>query len=54
MDARVLAQMVRQHRVGRYRVEFRILDESRLVNVATMDLEVIFKGTFFDQIMRPQ
>jgi hypothetical protein len=52
MDPRVLAQTVRQHRVGRFRVEFRILDEGRLVDVAPLDLEVISKGTFFDQLLR--
>jgi hypothetical protein len=54
MDPRTLGQMVRQHRVGRFRVEFRVLDDTRLVGVATLDLEVVFKGTFFDQILRPQ
>jgi len=53
MDPRGLAQTVRQHRVGRFRVEFRILDESRPVDAVTLDLEVIFKGTFFDRL-RPK
>lgn len=54
MDARMLGQMVRQHRVGRFRVEFSMLDESLLVGVAAMDIEVVFKGTFFDQMLRTQ
>jgi len=54
MDPRMLGQMVRQHRVGRFRVEFRMLDDAQLVGVATLDLEVVFKGTFFDQLLRSQ
>jgi hypothetical protein len=52
VDVRMLGQMVRQHRVGRFRVEFRVLDDTRLVGVAPLDLEVVFKGAFFDQILR--
>jgi hypothetical protein len=46
-----MALMMRQHRVGRFHVEFRILDEGRLDGVARVDLEVLLKGSFFDQML---
>jgi hypothetical protein len=49
-----MALMMRQHRVGRFRVEFRILDQGRLDSVAGADLEVAFKGSFFDQMLPPK
>ena len=52
MDPRGMAQMMRQHRVGLFRVEFRILDEGRLAGIAGFDLEVVSKGSFFDQMLR--
>ncbi len=54
MDPRGMAQMMRQHRVGLFRVEFRVLDEGRLDSVAGADLEVVFKGSFFDQMLPPK
>jgi hypothetical protein len=50
-DPRGMALMMRQHRVGRFHVEFRILDEGRLDGVARVDLEVLLKGSFFDQML---
>ena len=44
-----VAQMFRQHRTGLFRVECRVLDEARVVGVAGVDVEVVFKGRFFDQ-----
>jgi len=38
--------------VGRFGVEFRVLDGAVPVGVATLDLEVVFKGTFFEQLLR--
>jgi len=46
-----MAQIMRQHRVGLFQVEFRILDEGRLAGVAGSDLEVVVKGNFFDQML---
>jgi hypothetical protein len=54
VDPRGMALMMRQHRVGRFRVEFRILDQGRLDSVAGADLEVAFKGSFFDQMLPPK
>jgi hypothetical protein len=51
-DARTMAQTIRQHRAGRFHVEFRVLDETRLVGVPSLDLEVVDKGAFFDQMLR--
>ena len=47
----VLAGMFRQHRVGRFQLECRVLDQGRLLGVARTDLEVIFKGRFFEQML---
>ena len=41
--------LFRQHRVGRYTVLCRIMDGSDLVAEASADLEVVFKGNFFEQ-----
>ena len=38
-----------QHRVGHFQVECRVLDEGRLLGEGRADLEVLFKGRFFDQ-----
>ena len=54
VDPRGMAQVMRQHRIGHFRVEFRILDEGRLDSVAGVDLEVVFKGNFFDQMLPPK
>jgi len=51
-DPRGLAQMVRQHRTGRFQVEFRMLDEGRLAGDGTFGLEVIDQGSFFDLLLR--
>ncbi len=50
-DARTMAQTIRQHRAGRFHVEFRVLDETRLVGAPSLDFEVIDKGAFFDQML---
>jgi hypothetical protein len=52
MDPRGMAEMMRQHRVGLFRVEFQVLDEGRPAGVAGFDLEVVFTGNFFDQMLR--
>jgi hypothetical protein len=41
--------LFRQHRVGRYRVDCRVLDEGRQVAASSAEFEVLFKGRFFDQ-----
>lgn len=40
----ILAPMVSQYRVGRYRVECRVLDGDRMMGVGRVGLEVLFKG----------
>jgi hypothetical protein len=41
--------LFRQHRVGRYRVDCRLLDEGRQLAASSAEFEVLFKGRFFDQ-----
>lgn len=43
------APYFRQHRVGRFQVDCRVLDEGKVVGIGRADLEVVFKGNFFDQ-----
>jgi hypothetical protein len=43
------AALFRQHRVGRYRVDCRLLDEGRQVAASSAEFEVLFKGRYFDQ-----
>jgi hypothetical protein len=43
-----LAEFVSQHRVGRFLVECRVLDEERVLGVGSVELEVLFKGRFSD------
>jgi len=39
----------RQHRLGRFQVDCRVLDEGKVIAAGRADLEVVFKGNFFDQ-----
>ena len=41
-----LREFVYQHRVGHFQVECRILDGDRVMGVAVVELEVLFKGRF--------
>ena len=43
-----LREFVYQHRVGHFEVECRILDGDRVMSVAVVELEVLFKGRFSD------
>jgi hypothetical protein len=43
-----ISRFVSQHRAGHFRVECRILDGTRIVGVAVVELEVLFKGRFSD------
>jgi len=43
-----LRELVYQHRVGHFQVECRILDGDRVLGVAVVELEVLFKGRFSD------
>jgi hypothetical protein len=43
-----LREFVYQHRVGHFEVECRILDGDRVMGVAVVELEVLFKGRFSD------
>jgi len=49
MGPQALTPIFRQHRVGRFQVGCRLLDEGRVVGVGRADLEVLFEGRFFDQ-----
>ena len=41
-------QLVYQHRVGRFRVECRVMDQKQVLGIGTVQLEVVFKGRFSD------
>ena len=43
-----LREFVYQHRVGHFQVECRILNGDRVMGVAVVELEVLFKGRFSD------
>lgn len=43
-----LREFVYQHRIGHFEVECRILDGDRVIGVAVVELEVLFKGRFSD------
>jgi hypothetical protein len=49
MGPEAFTQIFRQHRVGRFQVECRVFDEGRLLGIGHVDLEILFKGRFFDQ-----
>jgi hypothetical protein len=41
-------EFVYQHRIGHFQVECRILEGDRVMGVAVVELEVLFKGRFSD------
>jgi len=43
-----LQQFVYQHRIGRFRIECRVMDGSQVLGVGTVQLEVVLKGRFSD------
>jgi hypothetical protein len=43
-----LQHFVYQHRVGRFRVECRVMDGKRVLGVGTVQFQVVFKGRFSD------
>ena len=43
-----LQQFVYQHRLGRFRVECRVMDGTQVLGNGTVQLEVVFKGRFSD------
>ncbi len=43
-----LQKLVYQHRVGRFRVECRVMDGRQVLGTGTVHLEVVFKGRFSD------
>jgi len=43
-----LQQFVYQQRVGRFRVECRVMDGTQALGIGTVQLEVVFKGRFSD------
>ena len=49
MKPDVFVGLFRQHRIGLFRVECRVLDGDRLLGIGAVALEVLFKGRFFDQ-----
>jgi hypothetical protein len=49
MGPGVFERIFAQQRIGHFQVECRLLDEGRLIGTGRGDLEVLFKGRFFDQ-----
>jgi len=49
MGPSALAPIFRQLRVGRFQVDCRVLDEGRVIGMGRAQLDVLFKGRFFDQ-----
>ena len=49
MKPETFVGLFRQHRIGSFRVECRVLDGDRLLGIGEVALEVLFKGRFFDQ-----
>ena len=47
--ASAFAALFRQHRVGRFLVDCRVIDDGRQVASGPAEFEVLFKGRFFDQ-----
>lgn len=43
-----IQKFIYQHRVGRFYIECRVLDEKRVIGIGTVELEVLFKGRFSD------
>jgi hypothetical protein len=43
------AALFRQHRTGKFQVECLVFDQGRLLGEGHFDMEVLFKGNFFDQ-----
>jgi hypothetical protein len=43
-----IREFVSQHRIGHFQLECRILDGDRVMGVAVVELEVLFKGRFSD------
>jgi hypothetical protein len=51
-NPQMLVPMFRQHRIGRFEAECRVLDQGRLLGVGRAQFEVLFTGRFFDLILR--
>jgi molybdate transport system substrate-binding protein len=49
MGPAAFAGIFRQHRVGKFQVECLVFDQGRLMGAGHFDMEVLFKGNFFDQ-----
>lgn len=47
--AQSFAGIFRQHRVGRFQIECRVLDQGHLLGSGRVEMEVLDKGRFFDQ-----
>jgi hypothetical protein len=43
-----LRVLIRQHRIGHFQIECRVLDGTRVIGVGFVELEVLFKGHFSD------
>ena len=43
-----LQHLVSQHRIGRFRVECRVMDGTQVLGIGTVQLQVVFKGRFSD------
>lgn len=44
----LIREFVYQHRLGHFQLECRILDGDRMIGIAVVELEVLFKGRFSD------
>jgi hypothetical protein len=51
-NPQMLVPIFRQHHVGRFEAECRVMDQGRLLGIGRTEFEVLFKGRFFDQMLR--
>ncbi len=49
VDPNAFARLFRQHRVGTFKVECRVLDSDRMLGRGEVLVEVLFRGRFFEQ-----
>jgi len=53
-NPQALAAMVNQYKIGRFRVDCRVLDGDRVIGAGDTDLQVLFKGRFSDVTLEPK
>jgi hypothetical protein len=49
LSPNTFAPMFRQHRVGHFQAECKVMDGVKVLARGRMEFEIIFKGNFFDQ-----